>query len=555
MLKPTLYLLLVLVYCSAGFRSQAEAQVADARKTLGGTISGKVTVGGKPRAGIVVGLRAADQGSQPAPWLKATSDGDGKYRLGGVAPGRWLVIPMAPAFVVASHSFGSTGKMILVAGDESVEDVDFALVSGGVITGRVTDSGGRPLVEERLNVIPADSPQPGVANADRVESRTTQTDDRGVYRIFGLAAGRYKIAVGQPETSGLVGTTRRAYQQTFYPDTTNPARATLVEVTEGGEASRIDITVGRALQSFTATGQIIDGETGKPVTGRLWGLAKLTDSRDTNFYPHRYASDSKGEFKVEGLLPGRYAVFVHPEQDVPSYSEPVQFQVVDKNIEGLVIKTLAGATLSGRVVIEGIQDKTFLARMGQMRLNLYVSSPAKALPNWHSAAINQDGTFQIRGVQPGNASFNTVSSGDSTLVKNLLIIHTERFGIEQPRGIEINANDQIDGLTVVVAYGTGVVSGDIRYENAILPAGSRVMVKVTRTDKVTPLTATDVDARGHFQIERLPPGNYWLDVDAYVPPGHRRPPSLRQQIEVAGGVTKIKLTLDLNPALQPNPGP
>lgn len=544
MFHPILYLTLGLVFCNIGFHLREDAQET---KSLVGTISGKVTVHGKGRAGIVVGLRSADPGFQPGPLLKSTSDEDGNYRLGGVNPGRWLVIPIAPAFVVGNHSFESTGKMVLVAAGESIDSIDFALVGGGVITGRVTDSDGRPLIEERITLIPVDAPKPGVTSAGTDELRASQTDDRGVYRIFGLAASRYKLAVGQPENSGLVTTTRRAYQQTFYPNATNPAKATVVEVTEGGEASHIDITVGRTLQGFSASGQIVDGETGKPVPGRRWGLAKMTDNRDSNFYNTHYPSNNKGEFKIEDLLPGRYAVFLQPDQDVPAYSEPVPFEVLDKDIEGLIIKILPGTTLSGRVVIEGIQDKAFFAKLSQMRLNVYVYSSATGLPNWHSAAINPDGSFQIGGLQPGTASINTVSSQDSTLVKNLLILHTDRYGIEQPHGIEMKANDQIEGLTVVVAYGTGVIRGEVRYENGILPSGSRVLVRVTRTDKVNQLTGTEVDARGHFQIERLPPGSYWLDVDANLPPGHRRPPSVRQQVNVAGGVTEITFTLDLNP--------
>jgi hypothetical protein len=119
----------------------------------------------------------------------------------------------------------------------------------------------------------------------------------------------------------------------------------------------------------------------------------------------------------------------------------------------------------------------------------------------------------------------------------------------------MKANDQIEGLTVVVAYGTGVVRGEVRYENGTLPSGSRVVVKVTRTDTVNPLTATEVDARGHFQIDRLAPASYWLDLDVYLPPGRTGPPSLRQQIEVAGGVTETTFTLDLspNPSLNSRP--
>jgi hypothetical protein len=363
-----------------------------------------------------------------------------------------------------------------------------------------------------------------------------------------VAAGHYKVAVGQEQKSGLISTTRRAYLQTFYPDTTNPAKATLVEVTEDGEVSKIDVTVRRALRSFRAKGQIVNGETGEPVPGRRWGLAKLTDNRDRVFLPANSPSNKKGEFTVEGVLPGRYAVFVEPDQDAPAFSEPVQFEVQDKDIDGIVIKTQPGATLTGKVVIEGIQDKAFFARLSQMRLNVYVYSSEIALPNWHSAAINPDGSFIVRGLQPGTANINTVSSADSSLVKNLLILRTERYGIEQPRGIAMKAGEQIEGLAVMVAYGTGVVRGEIRYQNGVLPPGSRVVVRVTPTDKFNPITGTDVDARGHFQIERLPPGSFWLDVDVYLPGGRRGAAPMRQQVNVAGDETEVTFTLDLKPA-------
>jgi hypothetical protein len=550
MLHPVRFFMLGLVIGSLGFYSKAAAQLAPLEKNPAGTISGKVTIHGKGTAGIVIGLRAADPGSRPGLLVKVTSDEEGNYRFSGVASGRWLVIPFAPASVVASsslNSFGSKGKMIVVAAGESVDGIDFTLVGGGVITGKVTDSDGRPLIEERLYLIPVDSTTPGVTAPLPDATRPPQTDDRGVYRAFGLAPGRYKVSVGQPEKSGVVMPTRRAYQQTFYPDTINPAKATVVEVTEGGEASQIDIVVGRSLKTFSATGQMVDAETGKPVVGKRWSLARLTENWNPNFYPTNSRSNNNGEFKMEGLLPGRYAVFVQSDQDAPAYSEPVQFEISDKDIAGLVIKTLPGATLSGKVVIEGIQDKAFFAKLTQMRLNVYVYAAASGFPSWHSAAINSDGSFQIRGLQPGTASINTVSSADASLVKNLLILHTERFGIEQTRGIEVKANELIEGLAVIVAYGTGIVRGEVKFDKSLLPPGSRVMVRVTRTDKVNPLTNTEVDARGRFQIERLPPGSYWLDLDVFLPAGRRGPPPMRQQVNVAGGVTEVTLSFDLNP--------
>lgn len=560
MFNPARYLIaLAFVLSNVGFHSIAEAQVAQAKKSLLGTISGKVTFQGKGVPRIIVALRR-ESVLQPGLVLKSTTDEDGTYHLTGISSGPWFVMPFAPRFVVANYSFGATGKMIVVEPGESVDGMDFALVGGGVITGRVTDADGLPLIDERIYLIPADSPQPlagkhpsgsdswpGVTTADPKEPRFSQTDDRGVYRIFGLAAGKYKVAVGQEQKGGLVTTTRRAFLQTFYPDTTNPAKATLVEVTEGGEVSNIDVTVRRALRSFSAKGQIVTSETDKPVPGRRWGIAKLTDNQDRSFIPTPSTSNNIGEFKIEGLLPGRYAVFLQPDQDAPAYSEPVQFEILDKDIDGLVVKTQPGASLSGKVVFDGIQDNAFFAKLSQLRLNVYVYSAAIALPNWHSAAVNPDGSFIIRGLQPGTASINTVSSRDSSLVKNLLILRTERYGIEQPRGIEMKASEQIEGLTVMVAYGTGVVRGEIRYENGVLPPGSRVVVRVTPVDKFNPITGTDVDARGRFQIERLPPGSYWLDVDLYLPGGRRGPHPMRQQVNVAGDVSEVTFTLELKP--------
>src|SRR6185503_7050296 len=99
------------------------------------------------------------------------------------------------------------------------------LVPGGVITGRVVDSEGQPLIEQHVAVVPADERAQRRPNASGVA-----TDDRGVYRIFGLPAGRYKVSVGDPNFYS--GVRPRVVTQTFYPDVTDAAKAGIVEVKE-----------------------------------------------------------------------------------------------------------------------------------------------------------------------------------------------------------------------------------------------------------------------------------------------------------------------------------
>src|ERR1044072_8050281 len=90
-----------------------------------------------------------------------------------------------------------------------------------------------------------------------------QTDDRGVYRIYGLAGGRYKVSVGADASDGIIRGGR--YQRTFYPDVSDQSKGAIVELKEGGEANNVDIKVGRATQTYAASGRVIDAETGVPI--------------------------------------------------------------------------------------------------------------------------------------------------------------------------------------------------------------------------------------------------------------------------------------------------
>src|SRR5205823_4468680 len=118
-----------------------------------------------------------------------------------------------------------------------------------------------PIVEEAINLLSADYPRSGYAN----NLPGFQTDDRGIYRIFGIRPGRYKVSIGE-ENIGIhrgLGT-ERSMPITFYPDASDAAKATVIEIGEGTEANRIDITIGHTIEDFAVSGRVVDGETGKP---------------------------------------------------------------------------------------------------------------------------------------------------------------------------------------------------------------------------------------------------------------------------------------------------
>src|SRR6185369_10927470 len=180
----------------------AQAAPKQPTKAPRGSISGRVTIKEKSAMGVVVSLRKTVQANPFEVALRATTDQDGNYRIANVPPGSYEVMPSAPAFV-PSDLKEQRNKTVLVAEDENVDNINFALVRGGVITGKVTDADGRPVIQQQVNLYRVetfDQQQQGQPRRIYANARG-QTDDRGMYRVFGLMPGRYKVGVGRSDES------------------------------------------------------------------------------------------------------------------------------------------------------------------------------------------------------------------------------------------------------------------------------------------------------------------------------------------------------------------
>jgi hypothetical protein len=175
------------------------------------SISGRITVGGKPAANALVTLAEVNpkktsiiesngRVSVDRHSYKATTNADGSYRFTGLPAGEYKVTALSDAYVPASRARGEDGSIKLTIDDgEARENVDFALVRGGVVTGRVVDDENRPQIGRHVSLfeLSADGQKSGV---HKQQGNMFLTDDRGVYRIYGLRPGRYIVkAAGRNE--------------------------------------------------------------------------------------------------------------------------------------------------------------------------------------------------------------------------------------------------------------------------------------------------------------------------------------------------------------------
>jgi hypothetical protein len=514
-----------------------------------GSISGRVTIRGKGKAGIVIGLRAGELGSQQGSALKGTTDEQGNYRISDVPGGNYLVAPIAPAFVMSDlNSFGERGKTLLLAEGESVEGIDFSLVRGGVITGKVTTADNRPVIEERVYLIPVDP----AANqrGQGFQPSGFATDDRGIYRMFGLAAGRYKVAVGQSEDRSYIsgGAGRPYYKQTFHPDVSDISKATIVEVTEGSETANVDLNLGRMTQTYAVSGRILDGETEQPLGNVRLGVQLVVNSQRRSFGNSNTTTNKQGEFKLENLAPGKYGFFVFPQPESSLRLHDVPFEIIDRDVEGVVVKTAKSATLSGSIALENSDDKALFAKLLKLRIDAYVESEGPSFG--HRGSINADGSFRITGLETGKARLS-LGSQDRESLKGFSISRVEREGTPQTEDIVIREGEDIHGVRIVVSFGSASIRGVVKVENGTLPADARVFIRATKVGETNPgMRPPHVDARGHFIFEGLSGGTYDLVASVFTPGRQRGPPpsTSLQVIAPEGEVTEVTITVNLDQA-------
>ncbi len=523
MIFPILLLLSVIV--------SANAQPA-AEKASTSTISGRVIIGEKGVSGVVVGLAIATPSSTThVTRFRGVTDEDGHYRIKNLPADTYQVLVSAPAYVQSDGR-----KTVAVGKHEVLENVDITLVRGGVITGRVTDADGRPVIEEEV-FFSLTTPSRGLPYM-----RPVRTDDRGVYRAFGLPAGRYTVSAGKDSISSF-GSARAWRQRTYHPSAVNAADATKIEVNEGSEAINVDITLARPVSRYAARGRIIDGDTSQPLPNARIGIQLFfvngSTSRGT-----AAESTKDGEFKIENLPPGKYAVYLDSQTDSEWFSEAVRFEVIDQDVEGLLIRTSKGGSVSGGVVLEGTHEPTVNPNLAGHKLSAFVSDENNQRTMLY-ANINQDGSFRLTGLPPGRLMLNLPQNQE-----RLRLMRIERDGVVYPRGIEIKEREQIAGLRVIVSQANGTIRGLLKLpEGFELPETARLVVSVRRIEDPTIfISPVEVDGRGQFLLQNLVAGTYEFNVVVGGIPGDRRPriPRPMQTVVVTNGaIADVTITLQM----------
>lgn len=531
--QPLVCILIVL-----GVAVGAHAQSTPSKETA--SISGKVTFHGEAVKGVIVTLRSMEPTSfRKLTSYRGVSNAKGEYRIANVPSGTYSVTPTATAFVFEGDTNGE--RSLIINGSETVEDFDFSLIRGGVITGKVVDSDGQPMIEEEVYVFSPRDPGVGSVRPAAI------TDDRGIYRIFAIRPGSYVVAAAKDDVRSTGRPRPIPYSRTYYPGVTDPAQAKVIEVSDGSEATDVDITFSRPLITYTASGRVVSGETGEPLPNVPYGFSKYVGSAPSTTMTPGVVTNSRGEFKLENLPPGQYAVLLAPQAERDFRADELRFQIIDRDVRNLVVQTVKGGSLSGVVVLEGPGDAAVSEQLRDLRLVIFVATESSRRfgTSGMETMVRPDGTFRFGGLPTGNATF--MFGGP----RPFRIIRLERDGVIQQGGIEVKQGEDVRGVRIVASYSDGSIRGTVEIQNGTIPEKGKLFLRAKKLDGNPGYFSADTDARGQFVIYNLPAGTYEVTAGVFVQ-GLREPlvQKSEQVVVAAGSTTKTIIKLNLA-SLQP----
>src|SRR5262249_12400587 len=269
-----------------------------------GEITGRVvTEDGVGMPNVTVLLNPAAMDPRPTTGvshIQTATDEDGNFKFTGLAPRVYSVVAAPTKGYVhrrVPFSERQDGGYHRVGAN-----VTITMVKGGAITGRVTNAMGEPLVRVQVNPMMTRDAEGNPVGGGGGRSRFT--DDRGVYRVYGLQPGTYVVftrnTFSGPSPYDLD-------TPTFHPSSTRET-ATEVTVISGGEVSGVDI------RYRGDTGHVISGT----VTGG-GGSTSLYDSVSVSLTNATFGAfsgatnivrrdDGTAGFAIHGVPDGAYEI-------------------------------------------------------------------------------------------------------------------------------------------------------------------------------------------------------------------------------------------------------
>lgn len=458
------------------------------------------------------------------------------------ADGRFSVPALVGRFtIVASKSTYARSEITPTTGDA----IEMRLQRGTAISGRVVDDFGEPVIGARMTA-EARSGSPSKLTT----IVTTETDDRGEYRLATLPSGSFVVAVTtvttawiREETGNRQIAVRPNFQKTYYPGVSQ-AEARDLALQHGEDRTGIDFVVpsslsgNQPLNAFVAlpvSSQPRPPDPATPATGRIRGRVVGSDGRALPYAQVVLTSqrleafagraDSAGMFEFLEVAAGTYRLGGSKAGYFPvSGREPTAPTVdlaEDEKRDDIEITLTRWGTVAGRILdeygdpMQGVSLQLLHVRYEAGRRRLV--SAGETTTAWGGARVTDDvGAYRLFGVVSGqyivSATIGDVSSTDVPGYARSYFPGTPTPA--EAQFVSVGPAQDVAGIDLtLIRTRTARIAGQMLNTAGEPTGGTLLLMPSQRSASVT---SVPVGARiltdGRFEFPNVAPGQYVIQM-------------------------------------------
>ena len=586
------------------------AQVAPPRDPVAGqpaaqtvgtaSVSGTITMAGtgQPARKVRVNLSSPEiRGSRAA-----TTDDQGRFLFTALPAGRYTLSASRPGHMTVTYGQrqpGRPGTPIQLSDGQRFE-AQLQIPKSSVITGTVFDEHGEPAPQ-----VPVRAMRIQVQNGERtsVSSNAVTTDDRGIYRIFGLQPGDYVIcatprnqgigdvnrlrvelqamqqalqSVAQADENQARGLRERiaslqstvadapeetpaGYAPVCYPGTMSLAGAGTVALAVAEERTAIDFQLQLAPMA-RVEGTVLNptGATLRDVQVRLTDVNQLSEGLGSS----SARADAEGQFRLPSVAPGQYrvtarATLTPPRPPGPPAPPPAGGGrgrgEAPVRVEPITLWASADIVVDGRNVSNVMLSlQQGITVSGQLRFE--GSTPPPADLTRMRVAMSSFGSNPFGGSATGRVDASgrftipsvvpgryriTASGASGWFVESAVIGGQDALDIP----IEIKGNQNLPSVSITLTDRQTEVTGTL-VDTRNQPATDYTLVVFPADSRLWMRNARRIQTArpatdGRFMFRNLPAGDYLLAPVLDLEAGSHYDAGFLQQLEP----TAIRVTL------------
>jgi len=346
-------------------------RAADSRDLTGRVVDAQT---GQPIARAQVRVQIF-QGSQQGVQVAVSSDADGSFHVTNLPDGGYNVTCEKAGYLTNTQGVMARVMSPARSGNTQPAPLVIRLTAQAAIEGTVVNDKDAPAENTFIQLV-----RQQVLNGHRqfVPEMGSGTDETGSFRLFGLSAGRYYIAI-TARTSGVRRAKSLTYPPLFYPNSTEIEAAQPIDL-KAGDEQQIKIRLPEPVPAHEIRGAVA-------AAGPNVSVTLIRQSNSQFPFPSNISSnwDAKtGTFRIAGVTPGTYILSAGVSNGREYLQASTLVTVGDADVAGIRLEP-ADAGLDGTVHVEG--------STGQQRPVFNVALQSARAGN--GAPVDADGKFHI----------------------------------------------------------------------------------------------------------------------------------------------------------------